>query len=1006
MMPYIYYKIKYKAFEKEVLYFLTAKTILLLALIVFSSGKAAYGAVCSDVFPVNTTSNATTSQQFTYSYPSGQAFSSFWYLLPNSVGTGDQYYYGRSMVSDILVTPGLTTRLFINGNLSLNRGFIVDADVNESGNPEDLIIIIKGDLSISNKATINALIYVEGDVSISGNPTNNGAITATGSAPAAKTKQTYDAAAVANANFGTLCSSGVITFDHFDINIPANSSTCFPTSVVITAIDSSGATMTSYTDTLSLTTSSGHGGWAVSTGTNGIVDSNADDGAATYTFDAADSGVVTLALTNAHADVMTTTATDVTSSVSSTSSSTTFNDNAFSIAAFNSDVIAGRDHSFGIEYIKRDPSTGSCGVAADFSANVNLKMSYGPSINHPVVATAPVVNTVTLPTSQPASNNVALNFIAGVSSFTLSTSDIGEYQLNVLDNSSGLAVDTSGNPINISGSSAVYSIRPFGIDVTLPGNPAATSAAGGIFKIAGELFDIQARGVLYEASDDLDSDGIPDGHDDIDPTNNANLSNNGVAPSFGGEGETISLSAVLALPVGGNDPGLNGTILINSFSSGAGSTGSASSFDEVGIIEVSAGITDGTYLSSTGITLYGKSGYVGRFTPAYFSASSNAPLLLDGWYDSNSDSSNNWTCDFTYQGQEFAMDVSPRMTVAAVNTAGVAVQNYTGAFNKFTVSSVSQKNIQFAVQDNGATTATVPSVNNTVAITMNDLGGGLIDFTLSGLADLQNGIFYNKSVQASSGDEVFSADFSVRFFEALDDTSPSPALTVGNPGDAIQPITFVSDLQDYFDDASYLNTDTNGDGSADSHQGLILQDGDNICYKIDSNADGIPDLCDEYTLSGISGTEIRYGRLSLENAYGSELLPLLMVFRVEYYDLITVGAPTSGFKVNDQDNNSASACSGTLVNSAAISLSDFQLNLNVGETSVSSVSGLSDGLGNLVLSAPGAGNQGMVKVNITVPNWLKYDFDGDGIADQSSGIASFGVSAGDDLLFFQQESFR
>ena len=989
--------------------FFFRRVFLLIALLACLLSQTAYAALCSDVFPANITSNATPAQQLTYTYPVGQTFSNFrtyWWDGYNNIGSGDQYYSGSTIYSsDINVTAGVTTRLFVNGNLSIDKRFGSKTDVNQHGNPEDLIIIINGNLSVSNRSIINALIYVEGDVSIDGNPEINGAITATGSASGAKSKQTYNSTAVANADFSTLCSTGAASFDYFDINIPANGSTCSPASVVITAIDTDGATMTSYVDTLSLTTSSGHGGW-VSTGTNATVDSNTDDGAATYTYDVADAGVVTFLLNNTHADVMTVSATDLSTSIARTSSAITFSDNAFNFTTANNDTIAGRDHLFSLEYIKRDPSTGACGIATDFAGNVNLKMSYGTSVNHPAGASAPLIGGTVLPSAQPAATNISLNFVAGVSSFSLSTSDIGEYQLDVLDDSSGLAVDASGTPINISGSSALYSVRPFGFDVTLPANPAASDATGGIFKTAGELFDIQARGLLYQAADDLNSDGVPDGHDDADPANNADLSDNSVAPSFGAEGETITLSSALLLPAGGNDPGLSGTASITSFVSGVGSTGTASSFNEVGIIEVSATISDGTYLSSTGITVYGKSSYAGRFIPAYFSASSNSPLLLDGWYDSDSDGINDWTCDFTYQGQEFAMDSSPRMTLAALNAAGAATQNYTGAFNKFTVASVSQKNIQFAMSDQTATTATVPTVNNTVAIAMSDLGGGLVDFTISGLTDLQNGILYNKAVQPNSGDEVFAADFNMRFFEELDNTSPSPALMVADPGDSTQPVAFVSDLQDYFDDAAYLNTDTNGDGAADSHQDLILRDVDGVCYMIDSDSDGIPDLCDEYTLTGINGTEIRYGRLSVENAYGSELLPLAVVYRAEYYDLITPTSPTSGFKVNEEDNSTVSGCAGTLINVAAVSLSDFQLNLGVGETAASSASGLSNGLGSLILSAPGAGNQGMVKVNVAVPTWLEYDFDGDGAADQPSGIASFGVSAGNDLLFFQRESYR
>ncbi len=988
--------------------FFFRRVFLLIALLSCFLSQATYAALCSDVFPIRTTSNATTPpQQLAYTFPEEEsAYTDLHPTNTNNIGSGDQYYNGNEIMSDIIVPGGGTTRLYINGDLNLYSKGSNASDINTGGSAADLIIIINGNLDIDEKSKIKALIYVEGNVTLNGNPAIKGAITATGTAPEPKKNQIYDEEAAAAADFSTLCSTGAVTFDHFDINIPTSGSTCAPASVVITAIDTNGSTMTSYVDTLSLTTSSGHGGWA-STGSNATVDSNTDDGAATYTYDVADAGVVTFLLTNTHADVMKVSATDISTSSAQTSSFITFSDNAFNFTTATNDTIAGRDHLFSLEYIKRDPGPvkGVCGVATDFTGNVNLKMSYGTSANHPAGANAPLISGTVLPSTQPAANNISLNFVAGVASFSLSTTDIGEYQLDVLDDSSGLAVNESGAPINISGSSALYSIRPFGIDVALPANPAASDATGGIFKTAGELFDIQARGLLYQAADDLNSDGIPDGHDDADPANNADLSDNNVAPSFGAEGETIALSSALVLPATGNNPGLSGATSITSFTNGGGSTSTASSFNEVGIIEVSASISDGTYLSSTGI-IYGKSAYVGRFTPAYFTATSNAPALLDGWYDSDSDGINDWSCNFTYQGQEFAMDSSPRMTLAAINAVGVATQNYTGAFNKFTVASVSQKNIQFAVADQAASTASVPTVNNTVAIAMSDLGGGLIDFTISGLTDSQNGIFYNKAVQPNSGDEVFSADFSVRFFEELNNSSPSPALMVADPGDSTQPLTFASDLQDYFDDASYLNTDTNGDSTADSHQDLILRDADGVCYMIDSDADGIPDLCDEYTLTGINGTEIRYGRLTVENAYGSELLPLSVIYRAEYYDLITPTSPTSGFKVNDEDNSTVSGCAGTLLDVAAVALSDFQLSLDTGETSVGSVSGLSDGLGNLLLTAPGAGNQGMVRVNVAVPTWLEYDFDGDGAADQPSGIASFGVSGGDDLLFFQRESYR
>ncbi|MBV1873131.1 MAG: hypothetical protein KUG83_11335, partial [Gammaproteobacteria bacterium] len=232
-------------------------------------GNIAFAAICSDVFPASTTSSATASQQLSYSYPGGQTFDNFFYLLTNSIGTGDRYYNGRTMFSDIEVTPGSATRLFVNGDLILDSwGNFIAADVNAGGDPADLILVVNGDLSISNKSEVNALIYVQGDVTITGNPVINGAITATGSAPNAKTNQSYDADAVANADFSSLCSLAGPSFDHFNISVPSAASTCGMAAIVITAQDASNATVTDFVDTITLSTSSNHGGWAVTVGAN------------------------------------------------------------------------------------------------------------------------------------------------------------------------------------------------------------------------------------------------------------------------------------------------------------------------------------------------------------------------------------------------------------------------------------------------------------------------------------------------------------------------------------------------------------------------------------------------------------------------------------------------------------------------------------------------------------------------------------------------------------------
>ncbi len=89
---------------------------------------------------------------------------------------------------------------------------------------------------------------------------------------------------------------GCVIADHFAITHSGTSSTCSVESVIITVQDNSDATVTDYTGTLTLSTSTGNGDWQ--TGSGGaqgtLTPGAADSGTATYSFVAGDSGQVTL----------------------------------------------------------------------------------------------------------------------------------------------------------------------------------------------------------------------------------------------------------------------------------------------------------------------------------------------------------------------------------------------------------------------------------------------------------------------------------------------------------------------------------------------------------------------------------------------------------------------------------------------------------------------------------------------------------------------------------------
>lgn len=109
-------------------------------------------------------------------------------------------------------------------------------------------------------------------------------------------------------------------------------------------------------------------------------------------------------------------------------------------------------------------------------------------------------------------------------------------------------------------------------------------------------------------------------------------------------------------------------------------------------------------------------------------------------------------------------------------------------------------------------------------------------------------------------------------------------------------------------------------------------------------------------------TQIRFGRLRLRNALGSERLALPIGMQVEHWN----GA---GFVVNTLDN-----C--TTLPRASVSLSNYQLNLAACETAFGAATiSFAGGVATPTLAAPGASNNGSVdlRVNLgTVPGGAQY----------------------------------
>jgi hypothetical protein len=165
---------------------------------------------------------------------------------------------------------------------------------------------------------------------------------------------------------------------------------------------------------------------------------------------------------------------------------------------------------------------------------------------------------------------------------------------------------------------------------------------------------------------------------------------------------------------------------------------------------------------------------------------------------------------------------------------------------------------------------------------------------------------------------------------------------------------------------------------------INVADGEGVAYA--ANPYQQPGVgFDDGNAATSTDAQMRFGRLRLTNAYGSELLALPVPLTAKYWN-------GQGFTANTLDNCTALA---------APTLTYFAQTANnqlaSGETSASYNAPLVAGAGNLRLAAPGVGNFGYLDLTLSAPVWLQYnwdgtDQDGDGnlFDDSPRARASFG----------------
>jgi len=153
--------------------------------------------------------------------------------------------------------------------------------------------------------------------------------------------------------------------------------------------------------------------------------------------------------------------------------------------------------------------------------------------------------------------------------------------------------------------------------------------------------------------------------------------------------------------------------------------------------------------------------------------------------------------------------------------------------------------------------------------------------------------------------------------------------------------------------------------------------------------------------------QIRSGRIHLFNAYGSELVSLLMPMKLENY------SANDGWVPNVDDACTAVALANLDLQNAIDNPAQgvATININNGppvKTSTVTVTTPSAGVGSLSFSAPGSGGYGYAdaRMDLTSQTWLRFDWDGNNTDDDPTARANFGLYRGSPRNIYLRERFN
>lgn len=715
--------------------------------------------------------------------------------------------------------------------------------------------------------------------------------------------------------------------------------------ITVTAVDTNGNNVTTYTNTVTLSATLIGGGasaavWTKKPGNaNGVLSGNQ------YTFDPSDFGTAKFYLTDASSQDVQITVSETGGTISSSSPLATpiqFRGGMFTVIEEDSldyDVVGGRPHTF---RITRTTCSGGLAIAdVNYDGVKPLDVWYTPDANHPVGAIAPDVCAGTCPGSgfcptlsiastnlDASQNNLqTLNFVDGVANFCLKTSDVGKYSLFLRDDSIVSAP--------VTGASPVLTVRPFAVavsNVNASGTPnqAVTGPADTIFTTAGSPFSATVQGYLWSSNADLDGDGLP-GSTNLDV-----IAAGGIALHYA---DTVKLSSSTdkdteIWPNGGNGSSVDlGAVAVT------GGTGisSALTYPEVGSFVMKAAPSTaylGTSLLDLAprVVIFAKTGdnvqngVVGRFRVHHFDVTGTPTLVNRS--DINGGTGCSPQSGFTYMDEPMRLG----FILTARNASGATTTNY----NNNSASTYSRLT-------GGGGWATLGG-NDTIGFWLNATGLPAVIPTPSGNTDTCS-VFFGANAPWNT---TFTCTGTTTHTNFAGTSARVTASSVGAPTWVSGVATLTADValqRGGVVDGPYGTVGTSNFGVLNF--GIWPQDSDGATLNVAADMDGDGNgSADRRRLGVVPETQVRFGRLRLSNANGSELLPVRIPVEAQFWN-------GTAFVTNRLDS-----C--TSIPNTTIGMNGYLKNLSACETAIPASVSLTSGEGRITLPAPGSGNNGSV----------------------------------------------